>query len=573
MPLTTLTQRWHTIEGVKLPVAALVAVVPGGLVLRCPTPVEAWLVGLTQIQPTLERRQRQIFIPAPLIATVVERMPEGLRALVQEQRPEWLALDKAEKARQAKREPLWLAEQSGCFEPAQVKGGLTLDLDERLDPFQKVGVEWLSRAAGLAILGDDMGLGKTVQTLAYLERTPEAQRTLIVCPTSVTVNWQREAAVWAPSLTCLVAPTKRKAEKAIGELTSRSALILSWGMVRLVLDKLLDAGFDTIVCDEAHNMKEPTSQRTQAILALGYGAERRIAMTGTSVRNRPRELWTLLHFVDPMRFAVFEVFGERYCGARWVRIGQGREVRTYDGKTRQAELNALTRAYLVRRDKRQVLTQLPPKRWQRVDLVAPPRFTKAYRAVLEELQKYRGADLGKALGMLQGLRQQIGLEKVDAAIEQVESMLAADEPVVLFLYHASVRQEIEAALARRGIRFGTIVGGVSATKRQHIVDAFQNGDIDVLIGSEACKEGITLTRSRITLHVEYWWTPGDQAQAEDRVARRGQTRATLHVYLHLTGSLDDHVATLLAHKRKTIDKLMDRTSIERSVLASILEVA
>jgi SNF2 family DNA or RNA helicase len=398
---------------------------------------------------------------------------------------------------------------------------------------------------------------------------------LIVCPTSVAINWSREAEIWAPSIPLLVAPSKAKVRKQLDVLAGmegRAGLVVSWGMLRLVQDELLAAGFDSVVCDEAHNMKEPTSQRSRAVVTLAYHCEHRLALTGTSVRNRPRELWMLLHFVDPLRFPLFVPFGERYCGARNKRIAGGRTVRTYDGKSRQKELNALSRAYLIRREKTQVLTQLPPKRWQTLKLAAPPKFMRAMKKVLADLQDETGAldDRSKALGMLQGMRKDIGLAKVDAAIEQIDTMLADDEPVVLFLYHSDVRKRIEEELDKRKIAYGTIVGGVSMKRRQQIVDDFQSGKLDVLIGSEACKEGITLTRSRITLHVEYWWTPGDQAQAEDRVARRGQTRATLHVYLHLEGSLDDHVARILTAKQATIDRLMDRSSIELAVLRTVI---
>jgi SNF2 family DNA or RNA helicase len=540
----------------------MASVLPDGLALRCVREVQESLERIFTLPLVVERKQPTLYVPLPLVEPVLAKMPPALTDLVRAERPDWLGWRDVEATRQERRKArqVRLAEISGADDPHYDLELLAMaqSQDERLDPFQHVGVAWMRLAAGLGILGDET-----------------VRRPLIVCPTSVAINWSREAEIWAPSIPLLVAPSKAKVRKQLEVLAGmegRAGLVVSWGMLRLVQDELLAAGFDSVVCDEAHNMKEPTSQRSRAVVTLAYHCEHRLALTGTSVRNRPRELWMLLHFVDPLRFPLFVPFGERYCGARNKRIAGGRTVRSYDGKSRQQELNTLTRAYLIRREKRQVLTQLPPKRWQTLKLVAPPRFMRAMKKVLADLQDETGAldDRSKALGMLQGMRKDIGLAKVEAAVEQIETMLADDEPVVLFLYHSEVRKRIEEELDKRKIAYGTIVGGVSMKRRQQIVDDFQSGKLDVLIGSEACKEGITLTRSRITLHVEYWWTPGDQAQAEDRVARRGQTRATLHVYLHLEGSLDDHVARILTAKQATIDRLMDRSSIELAVLRAVL---
>ena len=477
----------------------------------------------------------------------------------------------------------WLGERAGCETPQDGDGGLRVSRpdprsgeDKVLFPYQQAGVQWLEKAFGRAILGDEMGLGKTPQALAFLERS-SLRRVLVVAPKSVLINWTREGAVWAPGWTFAVASTGAQVRRCVEKTPERGVVVVTWGLLHRNLDSLLSAGFDGLIADEAHMAKNPMAKRTVALMDLAFQSRCVLLLTGTPVRNRPRELWPLLHMIDPATWKSFLPYGERFCGARDVRL-RDRVVRTYDGctKGKLEELNVLTRPYMLRRCKDQVLTQLPPKRIQTLPITAPAALTRAYRVALDQLRaEMIGGVSPCALGLLATLRRECGLEKVDAAVEWLTNLHASGEQCVVFVYHREVRALLEKALYKVGIRHGSIVGDTPAQTRQQITDDFQDGKLDVVIGSEACKEGVTLTRACHVLFLEYWWTPGDLSQAEDRVHRYTQERPVVVTYLHLAGassarSLDDHVVGLLTDKSAVISRINDRSGSFEARLLRIM---
>jgi SNF2 family DNA or RNA helicase len=511
------------------------------------------------------------YVPIVLVPRVLEILPPAAFAWVQKKSDHWMGWVEQEEERHAlragNREALALSSGTGCDAAAS---SVPLSIWKDLYPYQRHGVLWLQLAQGRAILGDDMGLGKTPQALVFLEGSAST-KALVIAPSSVTHNWKKEAERWAPSFHFEVVKNTKDAKKRIcaGQSYPREAWVITWGLLFRVADELLDAGFYTVIADEAHAMKEITAKRTRVAVDLCHQAEHRLLLSGTPVRNRPKELWSLCHAVDPLEpyFSAFVPYGERFCGPRNTRLPNGKTVRMYRGKTRVKELNHLVRPYLLRREKKEVLTDLPPKRRQVIDLKAPERFTREYQAAVaalrEELIRGEGH---KALGALAAMRKDVGAYKVPAALEWLEQAAQAEEPIVVFLVHKDVRALLEAGLDRLKIPHAAIVGGTPQGKRQEIVESFQRGEIEVLIGSEAMKEGVTLTRSSYTLHIERFWVPGDEMQAEDRIYRIGQDRPVLCTYLHLDGSLDDHVAALLEKKTKTIEEINDRTPITRSLL-------
>jgi SNF2 family DNA or RNA helicase len=445
-------------------------------------------------------------------------------------------------------------------------------LSDDLYEYQKVGVAWLQAAEGRGILGDDMGLGKTPQATAYCEVTPDAKRILVVAPSSVLINWEREGERWAPSIRWeagLKGPHIKRLCK--GEKPERWALIVSWAQVDRRYEELSQVGFDTVIADEAHYAKTLTAKRTQGLVALAHRAERRLLLTGTPMRNRPAELWPLLHILNPKEFPTFTPFGERYCGARNQRTRAG-VVRTYVGARRLGELNEVTRPYLMRRLKSEVLTELPPKRRVVLPVVAhgsPVR--NAFEALIARLRAaiVQGIEDNQVLGDLVRLRIQVGMEKVVAATQLIQSYHHAQEPLVVFLTHRDVWRTLSNQLDKLGIKHGSLIGSTTIPNRQKLVDQFQAGQLPVLICSEAGKEGITLTKACNVLRVERWWTPGDEAQSEDRCWRFGQKRAVVITILHLQESLDDHVANILEEKQNRIDTVMSRTAITSDVLRAL----
>ena len=506
----------------------------------------------------------------PVVAPL---LPLELVAYVESERPEWCA---------------WLEEEQGRRQnrPADPLAAVSVDglaphpdpdhPWHRLYPYQRLGVQWAFAVGGRGIIGDDMGLGKTPQAWMVLERDPEAKRALIVCPGSVLVNWTREGSRWAPSWTSSVAWTGRDLEKlAAAPYPDRHATVVSWGLLSRSssVDPLLRVGFDAVVCDEAHYAKNPEAARTQAVLRLIHDARIRLPLSGTPIKSRPSEFWSLLHAVDPLRFHTFYPWGETFCGAQDRRIG-ARTVRTYTGSARLPQLARLTTPYVLRREKREVLTELPPKTRQTLSIRAPRELVAETTDLLQQLrdQARAGEENPRALGALGQLRQRIGLEKVEPATEWAVDAHANGEPVVLFVYHREVGMQLCAALEKAGLRVGRILGDTAVKERQPIVDAFQrDATLDVIVGSEAIKEGITLVRAAFSCQVEYWWTPGDMEQAEDRLCRNGQLRPVTNVYLHAEGTLDDHVARLVEDKREVVRESLVRDGFHKALMRRLME--
>lgn len=571
--------RWVELPGPNGTIAALVALDPWTLWLRPAGDLDAHLQALG-LRPQRLRGFWTFDVPIAMIPQI--RNPD-LNEIVIRERPGWFPWLLAENVRSEERarRAFRLAELSGA-ERVPVATDLyalqqtieRLPQAAKLHDYQRLGVIWLHLAHGRAILGDDMGIGKTPQALVYLASEPAAERTLVVCPTSVAYHWQDQAETWAPDWRFSVAKNARSLRRALeSPVCARNAWVVTWALLRLAEDALLGAGFDTVIADEAHYAKEASAQRTSSLLRIAHRAERRVLLSGTAIRNRPRELWSLLHLCDPIRFPVFVPFGEAFCGARDQEAGFGRVRRVYNGVSQIDSLNALLRSFSQRRTKTQVLPQLPPKtvRKYRID---PPdaSFKKTYREILDALREEQKAGCGSsALGQLQKLRKAVAFAKIGAAMEVVRPLVAEGEQVVLFLYHQAVREELERRFADEGIAFDCIVGETPKARRKGICDRFRAGEIRVLIGSEACKEGVDFTSARHVVQLERWWTPGDEDQAHDRVCRIGQTRGVIITVLHLNDSLDDHIDRLIRRKHDTIEQVEDRGSIEAELLRALVE--
>ena len=504
--------------------------------------------------------------------TVRSLLPADLVTHVEAAQPGWLTWLAAEEAARRARpsDPLQRVATDGLSAPEDLEHPW-----HRLYPYQRLGVQWAVAVGGRGIIGDDMGLGKTPQAWMVLERDAAARRALIVCPGSVLVNWTREGARWAPTWTSSVAWSSRDLEKvALAPYPDRHATVVSWGLLSRpsAFAALRRMGFDAVIVDEAHYAKNAEAARTRSVLELIHDARIRLPLSGTPIKSRPAEFWTLLHAVDPIRFHSFLPWGETFCGAKDRRIG-ARVVRVYAGSARLPQLARLTTPYVLRREKAEVLTELPPKTRQTLPLRASRELVAETVDLLRQLrdQARAGEENPRALGAIGRLRQKIGLSKVDAAVEWATDAHASGEPSVLFVYHQEVANQLVAGLRKAGLRVGVILGSTAAKERQPIVDAFQAGELDALVGSESIKEGISLVRSALSCQVEYWWTPGDMEQAEDRLWRNKQTRPVTNVYLHAEGTLDDHVAKLVEDKRDVVRESLVRDGFHMALLRRLTE--
>ena len=426
-----------------------------------------------------------------------------------------------------------------------------------LYPHQAYAVDWLVPRRRAALF-DDMGLGKTGTAICAAEKLG-AQRVLVVCPTVVTRNWEREVRNWAPQARAQVITSGRAQVNAQVEY-----VIVSHSLLRRppLLAQLVRAYWDVIILDEAHAMKNPTAKRTRAFyqsIVRNNGGRHVWLLTGTPMPNNPSELWTMLAGLAPERIhdaagkpMHWRAFRDRYCElAPSAFTPDG--VRVVGAKNLD-ELRDRMRGFSLRRTKKQVLN-LPPMRWGTVSLTVD-KLPKELLAIEHDLS----TDPQVALQQLSEdkqfstWRRLCAMAKVEAAGDLLVEELAsgAYAKVVVFAHHVDVLDALELRFKEFGcVR---ISGDVQPHIRTQRVDLFQNDPkTRVCIANlVAGGVGITLTAASEVAFVEQSFVPGDNRQAADRCHRIGQTAPVMARVLTLAGSIDEIIGEILARKAEMI---------------------
>jgi len=438
------------------------------------------------------------------------------------------------------------------------------DLRATLRGYQREGVAWLQflRDAELgALLADDMGLGKTLQALCAVRG-----RALVVAPTSVLPNWAAEAARFRPSLAVNVyhGPKRSLAPKppARGE-GGDSLTLTTYALLRLDQDELAAVDWDVVILDEAQAIKNPTSQVARAAFRLS--ARWRLAMTGTPVENRLDELWSQLHFASRGLLGGREDFDQRY----------GRPIAAGDEGV-AARLRARIRPFVLRRRKREVAPELPP----RTDLVQHVELSPEERAVYDAIRAATqrdvvarlrgGGSVMEALEALLRLRQAAchpalipsgrGGEPAEGRAVETSSKIALlaellDEVVsegskaLIFSQWTSLLDLVEPALRGAGVAFTRLDG--STRDRGAVVEAFQRpeGPPAMLLSLKAGGTGLNLTAADHVFLLDPWWNPATEDQAADRAHRIGQDRPVFVHRLVARDTVEERILALQARKR------------------------
>ena len=442
--------------------------------------------------------------------------------------------------------------------PVEPPGGLRATLR----PYQRRGLSWLARMCELGLggcLADDMGLGKTVQVIAlHLHRRPlAAGPTLVVCPTSLLGNWQRELARFAPEV-----PVRRYhgGARHLEELAADEVVLVTYGVVRRDRAVLAEVAWGLVVADEAQHAKNPLSRIARELRAIPAPA--RVALTGTPVENRLTELWSILDWTTPGLLGPLERF------RRSVAV----PVERYRDRDATEQLARVVRPFLLRRRKSdpRIAPELPAK--TETDRVVPLTAEQAtlYEAVVREtLAKIASSEgierRGLVLGLLTALKQICNHPaqylheaaplpgrsgKLVALDELLEVILAEGEAALVFSQYVEMCRLIGAHLADRGVPTLFLHGRVPARRREELVARFQDGGAPVfLLSLKAGGVGLNLTRATHVVHYDRWWNPAVEDQATDRAYRIGQDRPVQVHRLVTEGTLEDRIAALLASKR------------------------
>ena len=443
-------------------------------------------------------------------------------------------------------------------------------LEAELRDYQVDGFVWLSRLARWgagACLADDMGLGKTVQAIAVMLDRAEEGPCLVVAPTSVCPNWAAEIARFAPTLRTYRLSAAGDRAALIAGLGARDVLVCSYGLLHQAAEELAGRSWQMVVLDEAQAIKNAETKRAQAVQTLQAGF--RLALTGTPVENYLDELWSLFNFVNPGVLGSREGFQKRF--ARPVE-------RDKDPHARQA-LRALIRPFLLRRTKAAVLSELPPRTEQTLNVEMTEAERAFYEALRQQsLERIAALDAPEGRRKIQILAEITRLRRaccnpalVDAAagvpsgklatfLELVDELIRNRHRALVFSQFVGHLELVRAALDARGIRYEYLDGSTPSNERERRVAAFQAGGADLfLISLRAGGTGLNLTAADYVVHLDPWWNPAVEDQASDRAHRIGQERPVTIYRLIMQDSIEQQILSLHRDKRDLATDLLDGT--------------
>lgn len=465
-------------------------------------------------------------------------------------------------------------------------------------PFQNAGTEFIvGRYATL--LADEPGLGKTAQVIAAAD-VWQVMKWLIICPASVKINWTREIAKWTR------VPKLRSVDIVEGnKFPNSDIVIINYDLLRRHHAKLIEREWDLCSMDEAHYVKEASAGRSlcsvggykketytmeggeehyRLIKHQGIPARRKIAMTGTPIVNRPIEIFNIMRFLCPQAFPDKHSFAKKYCGADLGRFGW--DYSGHGTPEQLADLQTLLRStFMVRRLKKDVLPQLPPK-IRRVIELDPETGTRKilksqaggflsflnkdvlteeeYRAVIASMPAMAEDFENSATG-----RQDTGLLKLPMAEKYIAEALEETPKIIVFCYHRAIVEKLMA-------KFNGIAvchyGGMSATAKQSSVDRFVNDDkVKLFVGNiVSAGTGVNgLQKAHRMIFIENDWVPGNMTQAEDRAHRMDSVKGLLIDYLVLKGSIDAVMTKTAVYKQTVIERATNDN--EKSLIERLLK--
>lgn len=505
---------------------------------------------------------------------------------------------------------------------AVVPIGNPTGLTGTLRPYQALGVGWLAflERWGLgACLADDMGLGKSIQLLAFLLHLKQ-QKTLtgpvlLICPTSVLGNWEREVQKFAPSLRVLLHHGDRREQgpKLTKSAAAHDIILTSYALVSRDLASLKPIAWQGLVLDEAQNIKNAESQQSHAVRQLD--AQFRIALTGTPVENRLTELWSILDFLNPGYLGQKNFFQRRFAIP----------IERYGDTTSLQTLRDLVQPFILRRLKtdRSIIQDLPEKQEMTVFCGLSPVQATLYQATVDQalaaIESAEGIQRrGMILALLTKLKQlcnhpalvtaaveETSAEAIDAAEvppsetakrktaktkaapsksslidaaapsfhqdsgklrrleEMLEELLAEGDRALIFTQFSEWGKLLKTYLEKRlGQETLFLYGGTTKPQREAMVDRFQNDPQAprlFILSLKAGGVGLNLTRANHVFHFDRWWNPAVENQATDRVFRIGQTRnVQVHKFV-CTGTLEERIDAMITGKKALAEQVVGTT--------------
>ncbi|PWW02734.1 SNF2 family DNA or RNA helicase [Paenibacillus cellulosilyticus] len=473
-------------------------------------------------------------------------------------------------------------------------------LQAELRSYQQGGFSWLAflRRFGLgAVLADDMGLGKTIQFITYLlhvaeeaDAHGERRPALLICPTSVLGNWQKEVRRFAPSLRILLHyGSKRLGGDAFYEEAAKADLVLTSYATSTLDQELLGAYTWSAIClDEAQNIKNAGTK--QAIAVKSFPAQHRIALTGTPIENRLAELWSIYDFTNPGYLGTARTFAEQF----------GQAIERERDEKRTQELQRLVKPFMLRRKKKDpnIMLDLPEKNEMKTYIHLTGEQSALYeqtvKELMDEVKKTEGIKRkGAILSALTRLKQLcdhpvlftkevvpiptderdeaaesamlIGRSaKLERLLDLVKELRQEGERCLIFTQYIGMGEMLQRVLGRElGEPVLYLHGGSSKTARDRMIEQFQSRELPdaeqpnvFILSIKAGGVGLNLTAANHVFHFDRWWNPAVENQATDRAYRMGQTRdVQVHKFISL-GTLEERIDEMLESKQQLSDDVI-----------------
>ena len=438
------------------------------------------------------------------------------------------------------------------------------ELNGTLRNYQVTGVNYLLSLSEMnfgGILADEMGLGKTIQVIAFL-LYKKNKRSLVVTPTSLIYNWKEEFEKFAPSLNVgVIHGSKSVRNKILDNKEEYDVLLTTYGTIKNDIEFYKNEIFDYCIIDEAQNIKNPKSQNTKIIKELN--AKVKFALTGTPIENSLIELWSIFDFIMPGY-----LFDEKKFKRKFV----GRNEKEID------ELKSLIKPFILRRLKRDVITELPEKIEKKYYVPMTVKQKLAYKNYMKEVKlklKTGEDDNITIFSYLTKLRQicqdpilvnkdYIGDSgKLNVALEIIEEVIEDNNKMLVFSQFTSVLKRIENELNIRKIKNKYLDGATNAKERIKLVSEFNESTEPelFLISLKAGGTGLNLTSAKFVMHMDPWWNPAIEDQATDRAHRIGQKNIVEVIKLIAKDTIEEKIIQLQEDKREIINSVMSDDSL------------
>ena len=463
-------------------------------------------------------------------------------------------------------------------------------VNANLREYQVTGYQWLktlSKYGMGGILADDMGLGKTLQTIVYICSFPDS-KSLIVCPTSVTYNWQEEFEKFAPHIrTCIVSGTPEERDELInGHMEEFDVWITTYALIRKDVEFYREREFDHMFIDEAQFIKNSSSLGAKAVKSVK--AAHRFALTGTPIENALSELWSIFDFIMPGYFPKYTKFAQEF----------EKSIIQEKNEAKMKELKKRIQPFILRRMKKDVLRDLPDKIETKIMAQMSKKQHRIYLSYLSRIQTelVEHGTLESSQGRIQVLAaltrlRQIcchpgtfvdnytgGSGKMELLMEQLPDMLDAGHSIIIFSQFTSMLSIIADSLKDRQIPFFYLAGSTKAVDRKNYVRQFNQGEVRVfLISLKAGGTGLNLTGADTVIHFDPWWNPAVEEQATDRAYRIGQKRKVQVIKYVMKDSIEEKIYELQKRKKLLSESVIAADEVfvnqlTREELAELFEI-